>query len=79
MRGWLFVGALLIQGSVTLGTVLWCREVLNRIPSDWPRLRETDDWAERGVIIGFWLATFGVLAGFALVTYWLVRLVVCGA
>lgn len=51
----------LISAVFLVGGLLWCREMYHRFPSDVARLKESDEAAEKGVIVFLWVVTGGIV------------------
>jgi len=64
---------LFIRAILLIGGLLWCREMYQRFPSELARLKESDDDAEKGVIIFLWVLTAGVVLLIAAFTWGLLR------
>ena len=52
---------LLLVLVLLVGGLLWCREMYHRFSSDLARLKESDDSAEKGVILFLWVVTGGII------------------
>ena len=50
-----------LQAVLLVLGLLWCKEILGRLRSDIARLRESEETAEKGVIIFLWVVTAVIL------------------
>ncbi len=65
--------AVLIRAALLVGGLWWCKVIFDRLRSDVARLKESDDSAEKGVIIFLWVATVGIFMYVGHVLIWIVR------
>jgi len=49
--------AVLIRAILLVGALWWCKVIFGRLPEDVARLRQSDDRAEKGVVIFIWALT----------------------
>lgn len=63
----------IIRAVLLVGGLWWCKVILVRFGSDLVRLRESDDSAEKGVIIFLWAVTVGILIYVGSFLIWMVR------
>ena len=63
----------IIRAVLLVGGLWWCKVMLDRFGSDLVRLRESDDSAEKGVIIFLWVVTVGILIYVGNFLIWMVR------
>ena len=63
----------LIRAVLLVGGLWWCKVIFERSRSDVARLRESDDSAEKGVIIFLWVVTVGILMYVGHVLVWMAR------
>ena len=52
--------AVVIQAILLVGGLWWCKEMWGRFPADLKRVKESQDKAEKGVILFLWVVTAGV-------------------
>jgi hypothetical protein len=62
-----------IRAVLLVGGLWWCKAILERRHSDIARLKESDDSAEKGVIVFLWVVTVGVVIYVGHVLIWIVR------
>jgi len=63
----------LIRAILLVAALWWCKVMLGRFRSDLVRLRESEDSAEKGVIIFLWVVTVGILIYVGNFLIWMVR------
>ncbi len=63
----------IIRAVLLVGGLWWCKVILERLRSDVARLRESEDSAEKGVIIFLWVVTVGILIYVGNFLIWMVR------
>ena len=62
-----------IRAVLLVGGLWWCKVIFDRLRSDVARLKESDDSAEKGVIIFLWVLTVGILIYVGHVLIWIAR------
>ncbi len=63
----------IIRAVLLVGGLWWCKVIFERLRSDVARLRESEDSAEKGVIIFLWVVTVGILIYVGNFLIWMVR------
>ena len=63
----------LIRAILLVAALWWCKVMLVRFGSDLVRLKESEDSAEKGVIIFLWVVTVGILIYVGNFLIWMVR------
>lgn len=63
----------IIRAVLLVGGLWWCKVILERLRRDVARLRESEDSAEKGVIVFLWAVTVGILMYVGHVLIWIVR------